>query len=321
MKRSLLKIASLLLLCLLTVSLLSSCSFDFVNSWFNGDTEDGENKDNINQESIGDGSDEKNEDSQDEPLLNELDANSDVVLALNYFLKHRMMQADKGDTTIAYYIDEIKNGARPLLVDFAYSSCYFVCGYYSPACEYESLNYCCTDEYTWVEVEKAADIREFYKGQKILVAFQFNIASLVENLACEEDAPRFENFNMFETKFINGQNVNESDEYDKRWLYIDQSGKSNIYETSFPSAISGYDYKTGCIYLDGEYYLLFRLWDDQSYNQNYYSTTEFKNYYDDMMSIMIIDKYSIVNEDGSVTNYGLINVRDFVEIISGGEEI
>ena len=314
MKRSIIKVVSLLLFCILTVSVLSSCSFDSRPSWLDENTVNDENVKNDNTNG------EINNDSQCEFSLNELDADSDPVLTLINFLNNRMMQSDKADISIADSIDKIKNGSRPLLVDFNSSRCYFVCGYYSPSCEYESLNYCCTDKYTWVRYENATDIRKSYKNKDMVVAFQFNIASSVRNIVSEEDSPSFENFNMLETKFANGLNVNESVVYDKCWLYIDQSGKSTIYETSYQSAISGYNYKTRCIYLDGEHYLLFRLFDDQSYNDYFYSAVEFKAYYDDMMSILIADKYSVQNNDGSVTKYGLIDIRDFADkIINKGD--
>jgi hypothetical protein len=67
--------------------------------------------------------------------------------------------------------------------------------------------------------------------------------------------------------------------------------------------------------LDGEYYLNFyqyTVYANGIRNEQDYFTYQFGQYYGALMGMMEKEKYSITDEDGDTTFYGVIKISDFV---------
>ncbi len=130
----------------MVVLALSSCSFDVIKNWVDGDTDDNQ-------------------------MLNEgglefQDEDSDLLLALINYLRWEKVHIEVGVTSTELKINDIKDGKQPLLVDFDSFDYYFVCCYYTPPHDLEIMDYCCAEKYTWVKFERESEIREYYNEQK-----------------------------------------------------------------------------------------------------------------------------------------------------------
>ena len=132
------------------------------------------------------------------------------------------------------FTDHVENGAQPLFVEISGEDYYYLCGYYETPHEdqrgYEYLDFCCAEKYTWIEFEKASDILKSYNGEKFIVAIQINRASSVRDVSSKRaDVPEVEYFQVFETQFVNGVNVNGDVYFETAFLYADFSNQSIIF--------------------------------------------------------------------------------------------
>lgn len=232
----------------------------------------------------------------------------ELIAALVEYLDQYNVDYDMADIDpLAVKIDKIKGGTQPLLVSFDPDSYYYVCGYYTENESHsEAHSYCCSSEYTWIEYQSVTDIQDSYNGEKCVVAFQVNKSKLVSDIRDESIAvPDIEHFQMFETRFVGGKNVNPPMDFSSEFIYLNSSDKDVIFYTisTFHSWKS-----ISCIQLDGEYYISLSL----EHRDGYHSFEwEFDSYYDTLMEIMDTELYNNKTNDIS-HRYGLIGVRDFV---------
>ena len=84
-----------------------------------------------------------------------LESDSELVLALVKHLRTINTEYAMPDNRMEDRIDKIKNGADPLLVSFAETEVFYVCGYYNTTDENEAYDYYHRDEYVWVKYENA----------------------------------------------------------------------------------------------------------------------------------------------------------------------
>ena len=247
----------------------------------------------------------------------ELQKDDDLVLALIAYLQDIFVSHDMLPTSTAIKIDEIKNGKQALHVGFNKSSYYFVCAYYDNAHEYETIDYCCATNYTWVKFESANDISKRYEDGQFVVAFQVNKASFVTDITSKDaNVPNMEHFQLYTPTFNNGINTNSPLVLDKTFVYLNSSDKSNVYHST--SAYDNAWITIPCIYLDEQYYIIKELYtvypDGSRSDGNIIS--DFGKYYDTLVNIMDTTGYSVIDEKGRTNFYGLIKIDDFANCIN-----
>ncbi len=214
---------------------------------------------------------------------------------------------------------------RAVHVEIDPSSCYFVCGYYNTEHDKETSWYCCAADYTWVKFENANEIQEYCNGEKMIVAFQINEASFVKDIiSCDVNVLGFSHFQLYETQFIDGFNINASDNLDKTFislfhemmLYEEQIHRNYIYHS-----IGTYNNDWGaflCVYREDKCYILIELYviGTNGHRAENDLTQEFGEYYDILMPMLQTDEeYSVTYEAGYTRYYGLIPMDDFVDAV------
>ena len=245
--------------------------------------------------------------------------NEGLISTLVEYLQNIFTAYDMPPTSFAIKIDDIKKGDQPLLVQFNPKEYYFVCGYYNAThkySEYEDREFCCVTEYTWVKFENETDIQEYYSGKKFIVAFQINKSLLVKDILSDESTvPHMEHFQKYETLFENGKNVNASIDFDKTFIYLNSSNKSEIYHSV---NIFNHEWITlPCVEVEGELYITHKTHTvRENGNTTYVDLKEkFGEYYDALIEIMKTDKYSNTDKNGKTSHYGLFNIEEFVMAI------
>ena len=244
--------------------------------------------------------------------------NQDVlVCTLIKYLQDLFVSYDLPDTSTAIKINEIKNGKQALHVEFDKSGYYFVCAYYDNTHEDETTDYCCATNYTWVKFENPNEIREKYKDLRFVVAFQINKSSFVTDIITKDaTVPNIEHFQEYVPNFNNGLNTNVAITFDTSFIYLNSSDEKNVYHS-----ISAYDnvLKTlPCISLNEQYYVIKELYTIYADGTNSGSDviSDFGEYYDALINIMDATSYSVTDEKGRTTFYGLIEINDFSNCIN-----
>ena len=249
---------------------------------------------------------------------NPMDLPEDMLDAINDYLKSR--NEDRMVVKIPNAerkIDDIKNGTQALHVAFDSSCFYYVCGYYNITEQHtEFPTYCCAKDYVWVKFESVNDIQEYYNDTQFAVAFQINKALFVRDISQRSNSvPNVEHFQLYTPEFKEGFNINVSLDFAETFIYLNRLDCNVLYLsmtkynhswTTFP-----------CIYLENQYHIPIQLYIVYLSGNRYESdlNREFGAYYDAVVNIMEVGKYSIVFENGKEAFYGLISVDDFVNKI------
>ncbi len=213
---------------------------------------------------------------------------------------------------------------RPLHIKFDSSNYYFACAYYhadhESECPEEAF-YCCADNYTWVRFDNEADILESYNGEELLVALQVNKAIACQDILIDEPGnTTMEHYQLYNTKFENGKNVMPAITFDKEYIFLSDSDKTNRYcceDYYFFENVT-----LPCIELDGKCYLkhyLYTLYPDGSRSETNLQV-HFGAYYDDLMEILITDQYSVTDSHGRVVAYVLLELGEFADFILSLDE-
>ncbi len=238
---------------------------------------------------------------------------NDIINALIEYLQQLRCDYEVPETSIEMKIDEIKNGTKPLLLDFNSSNSYFVCAYYeSKISDY----YRDATKYTWIRFEKSDEILEYYKDKKLVVSFQINQASLVTDIL-DKDAkvPNVEHFQIYIPNFDEGVNTNSLITFDETFIYLNASENDNVYHSTF----THYNYRVTIPthYFDYQYYITIPLKvvnpDGQLINHDI--VYDFGKYHNELQIIMNTEKYSVKYENGVTIFYGLIEINNFANLI------
>ncbi len=239
-------------------------------------------------------------------------------LAFELLMPYASIEPIWGDT-VASYIDGIKNGARPLHVDFGEGDRYFVCGY----CNNEGTGSIgineLISEYIWVRFESEDEIAESYNGEAFRAAFQIDRAFLVADLrSADAEVPNVEHHQRYTPYFEDGVNSAPAMAIDKTLIYVSRNSENT--ETKYITFSGPFDCKYDtmpCIRFEDQYYLSVKLYVDRP-NGNRAETNlayKFGAYYDSLIAIMQTDTYSVTQDDGTVTTYGMIDLADFSNIL------
>ncbi len=216
---------------------------------------------------------------------------------------------DKVYLTVEDQINRIKRGSETLHIGFnASSEKYYVCAYYNfEEGHNEKSSFCCAEKYTWVRYEKASDIKEYYGEENFFVAFQLDRASFVNDILTDEVSDtNIENYQLYKPEFKDGVNTSAELVTDKTFIHLN-SGSTTLYFHSlgdFP-----------CIYLDGKCYIL--LWVDEEFDDQYLDDISYElgEYKDELMAIMKLVKYEIVNQDGNPKSCALVEIKEFINTV------
>ncbi len=245
----------------------------------------------------------------------------DLINVLIDYLEQYPTMYDIEGYTDEEMIDQIKNGVQPLHVAFDPSEYYYVCGYYKDGEENKAEvgAHRHSKEYRWIKYENADQIREYYLGFKIAVAFQINKPLLVKDLLEDKDYPfRMEHFQIYKTKFVDGVNKNAPIDFAETFIYLNRTGQRNIYRS-----VKQYDHEISifrCICFEGQYYIPVHTHttypNGEIYDRTDYDCHMFGKYYAEIESIMKTGCYRVENETShAVHHYGLISVDDFANKI------
>ena len=259
---------------------------------------------------------EKNEDGT-------LIIEDELKYTLLYYLKSNQLEEAK-KLSLESIILHSKGNYNPLLINLSEEKKYYVCVYYTDEHEYEeieTLAYCCYDSYIWVGFESEEDIPEYYKGEKLLTAFQINTQVSCKNLKTGEINIVSNHFMLYTPRFEGGSNITQPASIDKILFYLTSQDNSPIYFTSISEGYKGCNLR--CIEIDGEIYLSeyspIKIEENHEIVYEKDLNSSFGKYYDQLINVMISDKYSETDTDanGNVRTYyyGIYNVEDLIDII------
>ena len=268
------------------------------------------------------GSSDMSEEStdNDETLEESFVPDEELIEELEYYLY--MINADfdmPEELSFSDKIDIIKSGSQALFLKFAPDDCYYVCGYYRNDKHDHSENniYCCSEKYTWIGFNDEKKIVEQFGDESFVVAFQLNrVETCFDLLPSDKLVPDVEHIKLFTPNFENGVNIAESLVYDATYIYLNSSDKNTVYYYYDVVSEEHHKLKTiPCIELECQYFIIQRIYpvDD--------SATDFRlggsvgDYYDLLMDIMIVGKYSQEDDKGSTWYYGLFEINEFVDTI------
>ena len=240
----------------------------------------------------------------------------DIVIGLSHYLSRLDASINPGDGRLVRKIDGVKNESRQALhVAFDPKDYYFVCAYHNPDHEHDEKYSCCNEyNYTWVKFFDKEDITELYNGLQLVASFQINKAKFVKDIVSKRaDTPEFEHFLVYTPEFENGLNVADAVHYDETYLYF-RSYEVEKGDYIIDSTDEWFDYlhATPCVKYKGKYYI--KLVTKIGYQPQKKFEFEFGEYHDELMDIMITDKYTEEIE-GKTYYYGLININKFVKKI------
>ncbi len=220
---------------------------------------------------------------------------------------HEMIPPDTYEDSI----NKIKNGTQPLLVTFDSNiSNYFVCGYF----EREDTYHSGAEKYTWVRYRNQNEIREYYNGKKIAVAFQINKAVYLKDVFPRDKAtPKMEHFKLFEPEFVDGLNINDPIDFYDTFIYLNSTYKDTIYYST--DKYNYYNYYIPCVFYKNQYFL--KIYIVTKYYDGRPDTktdpkSMYGNYCDAMMEILLPQEGVAYMGNDLVHIYGLIPIDDFV---------
>ncbi len=243
---------------------------------------------------------------------------SELISTLVQYLNQYWAEFDlPPPPTLAENIDKIKLGTQALLVSFDPSNYYYICGYYNADHEYDEELFCCANKYTWVKLDDPTKIPEAYEGKSLVVAFQINKSKLISDIVSEQtEVPDIEYFQIFDVEFENGYNTKNHIVFEKTIIYLNEYKKDVIF---YSEHRSGYEFLTiRALELDGEFYIPVETYvsyhEGEVYSEDL--SYEFGKYHDDLMEIMIKEKYSETPTNAHYTrHYGVLGVRELVDEI------
>ena len=295
------KIIAIILLCAIMLLSLSGCAY--IDKLWNCDKE------------------ETNEDvkypielSKDDPIVKVLLEELELWDAYIEYVHFNL--ADK--------INSIKKGTRALNVNYMGSDTYFVCAYYTE--DYEADFYFDAPKFTWVKFGSEDEITQTYNDLTFVIAFQFNVASLVTDIVSTgADVPNLHHYQVYKPVFSEGVNTSEAIVFDEMFIHLSNSSKNDAYYTT-----KDYGYQFSSIpivytnyYDNKEYYTLISHYTLYKDGTRFELPLEYKfeEYYDELTTVMLTDQYCEIDSKGDTHFYILIKLEDIVKIIkeTGGK--
>ena len=248
-----------------------------------------------------------------------------LIMELMDYLRNYNVMYDKDEVTFADIIDRAKTEkVQTWHVKFDANQYYYACAYYNPTHEYpeyESRSFCCANEYqTWVRYDNPEQIAESYNGMQLVCAFQINKALFVRDIEPTRGlSDSMEHFKLYTPVFENGINIAACEPFDSSFIYLNDSNYETVYQTTDIHSYHLLWSAFPMIELEEQFYLAYFLYDeypDGTISEAKYLDLEFGAYYDQVMRIIITDKYHKQDQSGRKTYYGLISVEDISSILN-----
>ena len=247
-----------------------------------------------------------------------------LIMEMMDYLQNYNVMYDKIELTFADMIDRAKaEDVQAWHVKLDADRYYYACAYYSPTHEYperENRSFCCASEYkTWIRYDSPEQIAESYNGMQLVCAFQINKALFVRDIEPSGGlSDGMEHFKLYTPVFENGINVADCEIFDSSFIYLNDSNYETVYQITDARTTLYYSVFP-LIELEEQYYLAYFLYDeypDGTINDAKYLDLKFGAYYDQVMRVMITDKYHKQDQSGRKTYYGLISVEDISSILN-----
>ena len=260
---------------------------------------------------------ENNQD--DPPTVGEvLNPKTLLVYTLAEYWDNYFASVDTRSTSLPTKFDRIKTEKQALHVFFDPSNYYYVCGYYNPTHSHNERN-CCVWEYNWVKYESETEILEYYDDMKCRVVFQINKeASATDIVSGEKVTANVEYFQLYTPVFVDGINTAACTLFENNFIYLHSPDSGILYDNYDNFYIRIHDNRTlPHVYFEGEYYIsiyLNTVRPNQAFNIEETLSlrrSSFGEYYDKIIDVMDIEKYSVLCENGDVKYYGLVSFEDF----------
>ena len=243
---------------------------------------------------------------------------SDGLLdALTSHLRSYNAEADIITYSTEEELDFIRKGKKALFVSFDPDNYYYVCGYFN-AEHNECRDYCCCAEYLWISFSEAEDIKETYRGEALVVAFQINKTKTSQDICSPgKRCPVNEYYQIYTPIFENGNNIADPIHCEEAFLYVDKWERK---ERSW-SERSAYA-TLPCVKVENEFYYAEELSIDYSDGGSYERGLQisFGKYYDALCQVMITGKYTTYDTSGNRIYYGLFRLEDIASVIADWEE-
>ena len=329
MKKLVTKSIKVLLILLILISALFACEQNVPDENLPND-DSGENQpsgdsgENNTPEEAPDEDQPSEDNTQAAAGIELTDEDSALIATLVDYLKKTKVQIDLVESTLEQKINKIKNGdVHPLLIDVDSNNYYFVCCYYDSNRNDERLiGYRNASEYTWVKYESVDSIKEKHNNKNLMQAFQINKSLIVKNILSGDEDTKMDYFTTLSVEFVDGANINPANVVSETFIYLCKSINGTIY---YSNSIKGSSVnRIHCMKLDNQYYFTMMIGstDPQVGYTDYLETEIFVydlgEYYDDMMKIMIVDKYSKTFSENGVNytqHYGLFEIGEFADTI------
>ena len=247
-----------------------------------------------------------------EPIvLENVGESKDKIDELSAYLRRLNGLINPNSVNLEDKIEWVKNDVdQALHVAFDPKDYYFICAYYNA--NHNEDEYCCVNEYTWVAFYKQNDITEQYENKNFVVAFQINKTKFVKDIVYRKaDTPEFEHFLVYIPVFEEGINIADEILFDETYIYfrgvefenkdyILDSTQERFHELSI----------VPCVKYKGKYYI--KQETKIGYGNPIDLKPKFGKYYDDLMEIMITNKYTEEIE-GKTYYYGLFEINEFAK--------
>ncbi len=244
----------------------------------------------------------------------------DLIEVLIDYLEYSNLNWDIGGRTFEEKLDAIKEGEHAVLLKFDTADRYYVCGYYDGKHERlrESIDHCCVSSYVWVTYENENEIKELHGDLRIAVSFQINSASYCQSIVPNRENPELaEHFQIYIPEFVDGINVASYIEFKDVFIQLWPPEYTGIYCSK--DALLHDLYSIECVLVDGQYYINIGSVFSVSPNGEYREMDISRNlgkYYDDLVDVMINDKYTSTNTHGRIIGYGLCAFEDIINIVT-----
>ncbi len=247
------------------------------------------------------------------------------IISLLYF-NDKMYFNDMYEDWVTFdfssHINNLKNQKELRLVKISSSDYYYAVAYYNSERDLHEVHND-FDNFTWVGYKNASDITEYYNEQKMVVAVQVNRSSYYESVVTEGelDDISVEQYQRYNPEFKNGKNTAAPILYESAYFFTPTALTSQTDGVCYcftHGASMGGDSRYKIVDIDGELYMshVTHSIGADGKTSDVDLNNEFGDYYDELMEIMITDKYSEPRENGSTVYYGLFKIEDIVNLVN-----
>ncbi len=264
------------------------------------------------------------------PEVDTIPLDSRLIDELSLFFKYIDAEYYLIDSfTLEDKIEKIAEGQNTYSVTFNPNEYYYACAYFDDnrlgnidfTNSWSSAAFY-VDKFTWVGFKNPNDISQYYNGEKFALSVQLNKSMSCENIISGNKTEcRMEHFLKFDPVFENNFNTVAPINFDKAFVYSTSSKEDTIVFTS--NDIWFYYFRgIPSVVIDNQCYItqfIYEIYQDGTRSDSDLRK-QLGKYYDDIIDILITDKYSI-EKNNRTEYYGLIKIDDFARIIKNIQKV